>query len=298
LREIVERYKKVHQTGMGFYVLYDDVSDFDDAKNAIETTCMFKEKKLVVLKHFLEKQDFVERFLTWRGAEAILRSADVICVFFEEVLDKKSLIATWLFQNAKCEEFEVLRGPRLQAWCERFIQKRGIAIERAALGRLVSETKGDLWAFTNEIEKLHAFAQSTITEKDIEVFTQQALPTHIFSLVDAFVEGNKGKALRLLYGHLEAGDDPHYLFSMIHRQFRNIAKARDLLSKGERNVLSIARTLGIHPYVAKKSVGYARVLDGAKMKRIYKNLLQFDYDVKRGALEPRAGLLNLLLSVT
>ncbi len=283
---------------MSFYVFCDDTAGFDDAKNAIEATPMFGEKKLVVLKHLTGKQDFGERFLAWKGASALPRSADTICVFFEEAVDKKSPMAAWLFQNAKCEEFELLGGARLQAWCERFIQKRGIAIESAALERLVSGTKGDLWEFTNEIQKLTAYAQSTITEKDIEVFTRKSLPTHIFSLVDAFVEGDKGKALRLLYGHLESGDDPHYLFAMIHRQFRNIAQVRDLWNKGERNISEIAKTLGMHPYVAKKSVGYGRVLDGTKMKSIYKNLLRFDYDVKRGLLEPRAGLENLLLSVT
>jgi len=209
-------------------------------------------------------------------------------------------VVAWLLKNAKCQEFDILNGARLKKWAEQFLSKSGISIDAAALSRLLVYTKGDLWAFENEARKVNAYARANgkkrIGEHELDLFLQPALQTHIFSLIDAFIEGDKARAWKLLKGHLEAGDNENYLFTMMHHQFRNIAQVRDCFERGEEDIGKIAKTCGMHPFVAKKSSWQAKRFDKAQIKKIYRTLAEFDRDVKTGRIEPGVALEQLILA--
>jgi len=301
LNEITEHYKKIHKSDMGFFVLDSDNEKFSDFKSAVETISMFAEKKLVVLKNFASSKEFTEKFLSWKGANFFKDTADVICIFQDGEVDKKSEIFAWLIKNSKSQEFDVLKGTQLQKWTQRFFAERSIKVEKDALDRILAHTAGDLWNFENEINKLKAYvgqtsrARKEITNRDADIFLRPSLQTHIFFLVDAFIENNTSKALRLLKGHLEAGDNGIYLFSMIYNQLRNVIQAQALSEKGENNISKNANLIGVHPYVAKKSAAQARRFDRDKIKKAFSRLKGLDIDIKTGKIEPRRALETLIL---
>ena len=301
LNEIIERYKKIHKSGMGFFVLSSDNEKFGDFKRAVETVSMFAEKKLVVLKNFASSKEFTEKFLSWEGANFLKDTADVICIFHEEEVEKKSEIFAWLIENSKSQEFDVLRRVQLRKWTQNFFAQRAIKIGEYALSRILAHTAGDLWSFENEVNKLTAYVNQTnpsvreISNSDVDIFLRPALQTHIFFLVDAFIEGNVSRAVRLLKGHLEAGDNGIYLFSMIYNQFRNVIQTQDFLEKGENNISKNANLIGVHPYVAKKSAAQARRFDRNKIKKAFSRLKELDIDIKTGKIDPRQALEALIL---
>lgn len=294
LKEIIARYKEIHKSGMSFHVLRRDANTFDDFRNAVYTTPMFKEKKLVVSKNFLGSGDFVEKFILWKGKDSLKNEEEVVCVFHEEIIDRKDRVFVWLAKNAQFQKFDVLKGAQLQKWAQQFIKKAGIKIEQEALNQLLAYTGGDLWAFENEIQKLKSYKEGIVTCEDLAVFVRPPSQTHIFSLVDAFVEGDKHKAIKFLNAHIESGDNEQYLFYMIHNQFRNIAQARDFLERNEYNIYKIANSTGMHPYAAKKSMAQAKHYSREEIKKIYNKVVDLEVDIKTGKVDPRAGLENLI----
>lgn len=300
LKEITGRYKEIHKTGMSFYVLDTQDHDFDDFRNAAGVVPMFGEKKLVVLKDFASSKEFSEKFLSWSAKVALRDEGDVVCLFFEGACEKKDPLVAWFLKNAKCQEFEVLSGARLKKWAEQFLQRNGILMQGAALSRLLCETKGNLWAFESEVRKTNAYARSmgkkVVTGEDLDLFLRPALETHIFALTDAVVSGDKAGAWKLLKGHLEAGDNENYLFTMMYHQFRNIAQVHDCLKIGEYDSVKIAKACNIHPFVAKKSAWQAKNFDKEQIKKIYRILADLDYGMKTGRIEPQAALEQLILA--
>lgn len=314
LNEIIVRYKDIHKSGLSFSDFGAQDNDFDDFRRAADTVSMFGEKKLIVLRNFVtlrgisrrkdlpkggretSSKEFIERFLLWEKIDAINDSRDVVCVFVDEAVDKKNSLFVWLDKNSQCQEFNILTGAHLYKWAKRSVAEKGISMEDAALYRFIAHTGGDLWSFESGLKKLKSYAGSKITQEDLNIFLQPTLQSHIFSFTDAIAEGDRPKAFKFLRGHLEAGDSGNYIFSMTHHQFRNIALAQDFFEKGEYNISKIAQQARIHPFVAKKSLYFAKRLGKDNIKKIYRKLIDLDRDIKTGKLNASEALETLILS--
>lgn len=304
LEEIVARYKAIHKSGLSFYVFDEERRDFQEFKNAVGSSSMLGEKKLVVANCLLGFKEFSDALFAWQGKDDIAKSKDCVVVFFEQEVDKKNPSTLWVLKNSESQEFKILTGYKLQKWCERYLLENDISIEKLGLLRLIARTGGDLWAFENEVKKCKAYVRSKeslkeraeITYQDLNVFFRAPLETNIFGFIDAFAEGNKAQALKFLHGHFAAGDDPHYLFSMLYHQIRNIAVVSDLWENGEKDIRNIARILGLHPFVVKKSLSQKKMFDRGQIKQLYKLLVELEKDLKIGVGEPRAALQRLIFA--
>lgn len=299
LAEITARYKAIHRSGLGLHILEGEGGRFEVFRNIATTIPMFQEKKLIVLTEAIGNREFSDAFLLGSERVALKDSRDSIVVFWEKEIDEKNPMAAWLCKNAQVQKFEPLSGARLKQWAERFLAQEGIAMSQAALFSLLARVpQGDLWFFTNELKKLKAFkGRGEITLSDVNVFAPPDCKTNIFSLVDAFSEGDSSKAARFLHNHRESGENAQYIFTMIHHQFRNIASAQELFERGENNAAQVARLCRLHPYVAKKSIAQARRLGGEKIQKIYQQLMELEKDVKTGQIDAFSALESIIYFV-
>ena len=96
---------------------------------------------------------------------------------------------------------------------------------------------------------------------------------------------DKETALVLLHKHLERGDAPLYLLSMINYQFRNILEIKDLMNKGK----SPSQTK-LHPFVVSKSQQQAQWFTLEELKKIYHKIFKADFSIKTGKLEAETAL--------
>lgn len=141
----------------------------------------------------------------------------------------------------------------------------------------------DLWRLSNEIEKLANY-KKTIERQDIEFLIKPNTENEIFKTIDAFASKNKKLALDLLHKHLDDGEAPLYLLTMIAYQFRNL-----LIIKEN------PRGSGLHPFVVQKSEYLCRQFSFEQIKKIYLKIFQIDLDIKVGKIEPETAL-DLLLA--
>jgi DNA polymerase-3 subunit delta len=104
---------------------------------------------------------------------------------------------------------------------------------------------------------------------------------NIFALVDAVAEGRTELAQRLLHRLYDDGVPPTYVLTMITRQFRLIAQARDLgkgLSRPQ-----IQDRLGLKSgFALDKTLSQARLYDFERVKWVYGKLLEMDLAIKTG----------------
>ena len=289
LKEIVERYKKVRKTGLN--LKYFD--DFTNLKDGIRQTSMFKEKKLAVVTNVFASPDFKEKFL--ENKKDFLKTEDIILFYQEGEINKNNSLFKFLKKNAKSQEFKFLTGQGLKAWIKKEFDRYETKIDSEVLEKLIEYIGNDLWQMSNEIRKLASFRNNKIVGvEDIKLLVRSKIETDIFKTIDAIADKNKKQALKLLHKHLEKGDSPLYLLSMINYQFRNLLVVKDFIEKHKPYSI-ILRKSGLHPFVVKKSYYQSQKFTFQELKKIYRKIFKVDLDIKTGRIQPEIAL-DLLIT--
>ncbi len=295
LKEIINRYKKVHKSGLSLRRFNEEGFRFEDFQNEIETASMFKEKKLLLLINVFANQEFKDRFL--KNKKKILHSDDTIVVYQAGGVNKKELFVKFLLNNSKSQEFKPLEGRGLRNWIRKEFLHYHLEISGPALERLIESVGSDSWQMANEIKKLSLYKMGQnrdisaneggeIRLEDVNILVVPKIENDIFKTVDAVAARNKKTALRLLKSHLKKGSPPLYLLSMISLQFRNLLIIKDLM---ERNISPYGSS-GLHPYVIRKSLFISGRFSLAELKRIYLSLFQLDIAVKTGKMDAETAI--------
>jgi DNA polymerase-3 subunit delta len=293
LEEIILGYKKIHKSGLN--LIYIDVAnnDFKDFYSNLQINSMFAEKKLIVLKRVFENEKFQKDFI--ENIENLESLKDIVVIYEDDAPDQRTKFFKALQKHTKCQEFNLLTPANLKKWIIVEFENKQSKINSDAIDLLINFVGSDLWKMDNEINKLSSYKKgSTICKEDVELLIKPNVENDIFKTIDALAAKNKKLALSLLYKHLENGDAPLYLLSMITYQFRNLLIIKELQEMGTPYNL-IAKKSGLHPFVVQKSSYLCNQFSMSDLKKIYQKIFQVDSEIKTGKIDSEMAL-ELLLS--
>lgn len=277
LTEIIEHYKEVHKSGLNLRFFDGKNLNYRDFKDEFQQIPMFQEKKLLVLKNVSQNQEFKNSFL--ENGKKFIDSKDIIVFQEEGEISPKDPFLKFLTKNAKTQDFPMLGGGKLRNWAKREFDKYKTEIQPEALWLLINYAGNDLWRLSNEIQKLAAFKKNkTIEPKDIDLLVKPEIETDIFETIEALASKNKKKAVSLLHEHLEKGDNPLYLLSMINFQFRSLL------------IIKETGKLDGHPYFVRKTANLAESFSREELRRIYRKIFEADLKIKTGRSDPQTAL--------
>jgi DNA polymerase-3 subunit delta len=326
--------KKIHKSGLSLIYLDGENLKFEDFRDIIQQTSMFDEKKLLILSNIFNNQDFKEKFLknykdffklkpsTRAKLDAglvphrneVSGAGDIILFYEENEISMKDIFFNFLKTKAKTQNFQSLGGEKLKSWIRQELSKLKTEIDSEAIDKLINFVGNDLWQMSNEIKKLVNYRAprqwseggkenevlfdhkkgGRINVEDIELLVKPKIETAIFKTIDAIAQKNKKQALLLIHQHLEKGDNPLYLLSMINFQFRNLLMIKDLIER-HKPYYSILKMTHLHPFVVKKSYQQANKFTLQELKKIYQKIFKADLDIKTGKITPETAL-DLLLT--
>lgn len=254
---------------------------------------MFSEKKLVVLKDVFSNKTFQEELL--ENIKNLELLNDVIVVYEQEAVDERTKVFKTLKKECKSQEFELLDTKKLKIFAQKEFEIKGQKINNDALDLILSYVGNDLWRLAQEINKVSTFKEgSTVRKEDVELLVKPKIENDIFKTIDALASKDKKQALNFIKKHIDGGDNPLYLLSMIAYQFKNLLLIKELAGKGLMYA-SIVKRSGLHPYVVKKNYFACSQFSFEELKSIYKKVFQVDLDIKMGKIEPEMAL-DLLVS--
>lgn len=291
LNEIVNYYKKIHKSGLNLKYFEGGKLNFEDFHQEFQSASMFGEKKLFILKNLVSNEDFKNKFL--KNIKNFANSENVI-LFYEkrEIQDDKFFDSLKKF--GKWQEFKLLDNQKLKIWVKNEFSKFNTKIEEKALNKLIEFVGSNLWQMENEIKKLVNYKnKKIIDEKDVEILVKPKIEPDIFETIDSLSMKNKKRSIFLIKRHLEMGESPLYLFSMINFQFRNllIVKSLKLDSKiSQKSLQLISQKLKTHPYIIKKTIPQAKRFTLEELKKIYQKIFEIDLEIKTGKIEPELAL--------
>ena len=306
LNEIKKLYQQKHKNSLDLKCFDDKASSgtsgqkiiaIEDLKNDFQQSSMFKGKKLFIVKGMFDNKKLKEEFL--ENVKIFLESEDIILLFQEGKIPSSGALLKFLkrSKNVKICEFKPLEAEKLRSWTRRQFKDSRVDIEPEALKKLIDFVGNNLWRMSNEIKKIISFkGKGSVSIQDIETLIEPKIDADIFKTIDAIALRDKKQALKLIREHLEKGDYPLLILSMINFQFRNIVIIKDMM---EKNIPygDILRKTKLHPFVVRKSCNLARKFSKEELKKIYQDIFKVDFNIKTGKIEPQTALDILIAQI-
>jgi DNA polymerase-3 subunit delta len=246
-------------------------------------------KRLVVVRDLIAgiKKDSED---AWTAGLARVPESTV-CILWETLepsaLEKKAAFKT-LAKGADVHKypFPLLEGAALEKWTAQRIVSRGGTADASTVRELVSRVGADLWRLDAEIAKLVAYASGrTIDAKDVEAMVRPSFEGEIFALMDAMSRREGKSALQKLREERWAGAEDFQLFAMLARQVRLLLAARAFLDEGKSDKGGFADEMGVHPFVAQKTLQQARAFTYEEMLALHDQLFRLDQEMKTGGCD-------------
>jgi len=228
----------------------------------------------------------------WEGLDSYAKQIPetTVLVLVDEEVQGSNPLLNKLSALAEVRTFPLLRGKDLKAWIRHRVKGEGGDITPQAVDLLAELIGGDLWAMDGEIQKLLLYSQERpICEDDVRQLVSCIQEANIFALVDAVAEGRTELAQQLLHRLYDDGVAPTHILTMITRQFRLIALARDLGKGLSRQ--QIQDRLGLKSsYALDKTLSQAKLYSFQGVKRAYDKLLKTDLAIKTGKYSDKLAL--------
>lgn len=302
--QLREAFKTKHDpSGMSMVVVDAAAADRESIRAAVATQGFFSNKRFVGINHYTASAacppDDLRAILQPFG-----ESNDVIVVIREVPLEKgsgqkrggrgKAASAGLKIPEAKAELFTPLPAAELQRWILAETKIRGGDITRLAAVQLMQWCEEDMWRLNNELEKLIAYADGKpITPEHVTALIRAPQASDVFALVDAVAQRRRADALKLLTQELRAGTHPLALIALLANHLGVLMNVQRI--PAGTGSAQVAKTLGIHPYVATKAVQQAKHFPADQLSNWHHQLVQADETIKSSSIDAEA-LFDILLA--
>ena len=277
-----------------------DENDFNNAVNAMP---FLAKRRLVLLSNPSSKYNNPsarKKFL-----EFIEKAPETTrMVMYESVEPKeaeKHWLVKWSEKNGKLVQTKAFMLPRLKdmaGWIVNETKNQDGKIDVRAAEMLKDMVGVNTRQAGMEISKLLAYVNwaRPVTAQDVEAVCIVTSQQSVFDFVDALANGNGRSAQHLLHRLLES-EDEFSLWGMVVRQFRLLIQAREILD-GRGNQNDVARSLGVHPFVAEKTTQQAARFSIESLESIYRKLLRIDEGVKTSQITLDLAMDMLVVELT
>lgn len=213
---------------------------------------MMAERQVVIVKEAQEYKNSSQ----WEVFEKYFESPapDTILVFAYKYkkFDKRSKIYKILKKNAVIFESTGVKEWQLGTWVKDYLKEKNHKISDKAVALLVEFIGNDLGRISNELEKLFILVDEgdQINEKHIETNIGISKDYNVFELVNAVMEKDSKKALRIVNYFSKNPKATHItvVLSNLLNLYQRLFKVHFLKSD---NPATVASALKIAPYPAK-----------------------------------------------
>lgn len=246
-----------------------------------ETMPFFAERRLIVV----ENSGFFKN-ATPELADYIKAMPDTTCfLFIENEVDKRGKMYKAVKDKGCIVEMGRQDEKTLLYWIAGNVKKEGRQIKESTARYLVAKTGTDMENLEKEMEKLFSYTlgKNEITMQDVDDICTTQITNKIFEMVEAVATKQQKKALDYYYDLLALKEPPMRILYLLSRQFKLLLEVNDLL-RGGYDKSQIAKTAGLHPFVAGKYMQQCRAFTGEELRGIMEESAATEEMVKTGRL--------------
>ncbi|MGN1378474.1 MAG: DNA polymerase III subunit delta [Dorea sp.] len=246
-----------------------------------ETMPFFAERRLIVV----ENSGFFKN-ASPELADYIRTMPETACfLFVENEVDKRGKLYKAVKEKGRIAEMGRQDEKTLLYWIAGNVKKEERQIKESTARYLISLVGTDMENLEKEMEKLFSYTlgKSEITIQDIDDICTSQVTNQIFAMVEAVAAKQQKKALDYYYDLLALKEPPMRILYLLSRQFKLLMEVRDLVGKGF-DKSQIAKTVGLHPFVAGKYMQQCRDFSETELRAILEDAADTEEMVKTGRL--------------
>lgn len=183
---------------------------------------------------------------------------------------------------AEVHEAKTLNQRERQSWVTSEFRRRGVRPTPDVIGALLESVGSDLRELASAIEQLVEDTEGEITVSVVRAYYTGVAEVSGFDIADQAVAGRTDRALASTRRALQLGISPVAITAALANKVGDIAK----LYQTRGNPDQIARTVGMHPFVAKKTMQVARNWSGHAVSEAVIIVAELDAVVKGQGGDP------------
>jgi DNA polymerase-3 subunit delta len=229
--------KLARENGFTEREVYDAGTHFDWTilLQAANSLSLFAERKLIDLRLQSPKLDndakkSLQEYVANPGEDNLL-------LITSPKIEKPTLSTKW-FKAIEGQGVVVqvwpINAQQLPGWIAQRLKQAGLIADQDCINIISQRVEGNLLAAAQEIDKLSVLVgDQTLTPDIVARAVADNSRFNVFSLTDASLAGNSGKALHIL-NHLRAeGDDPLKILFFLTKEVRSLLRMQNKISQGQ-----------------------------------------------------------------
>lgn len=308
-KKLTERYVDESVKVLDLTLLDGEKASVAEITEAAGTPPVMSEKKVVIVENCPyvrgkaqgDVKELIEYVEDMRSPQ---QDGPVLLIFTEGRIDDKRKngdLLSVIEDSGKVYDF----GPLFHKDAQRFIVKRferaGKKISSKAVDMLITESgydnknvDYDLFNLENDIKKMVALSDGEeITNSDVlECISDN--PEHaVFQMLSAVSAGDKSKAMKLLHGLMDSGENGYKILGIIVSQTELMLELKEMKKDGM-TMSSMTRLLKVNSYRAEKAMRSADRYEVGELKDMLALALETDDRIKSGALNEKMALEMLI----
>lgn len=276
---------------------------FDDLANIIEEAAyfsLFDEKKVVLVKNSLCFNKTKEKYQEDNLLSYLKDSNPNTTLIFitSNPIDQSKEITKYMKNNHHYIDIKTPSYKDIEAKIKKLFSKKGFTISPQDISYIVNASLKNYDLSVNNAEKIMLYYDKPqkISHEDVINLTSNTLEEKSFRFIEAVTDKNIKDALKILDDLIKYKEDLILLNATLIGEFKNIIKAVAYKKSSYTNK-EIESFLGKKDWQITKYLNKANKYRKNELEGILKNLLELDYNLKRGLIKPEIGLQLFLLNM-
>ena len=276
----------VAAAGEGVEVTTLRAGDVSEGEIAMATSpSLFAEDRVVVVKHAeLAGKEPTEILL-----KACVDPAPGITLVIEHTGGgrQKAMVAKFS-KAAEVHKADPLKDNERRSWLMEEFRRHGVRPTPDVAAAVLESVGSDLRELASAVSQLVSDTEGELTVESVRNYYVGVAEVAGFDIADQAVAGRADRALASTRRALQLGTSPVSISAALARKVGDIAKLHGVRGNPDQ----LARTVGMHPYVAKKTMQVARQWSGDAVSHAVIIVADLDAEVKGQGGDPQFALEN------
>ena len=276
----------VAQAGEGVEVTTLRAGDVSEGEIAMATSpSLFAEDRVVVVKHAeLAGKEPTEILL-----QACVNPVPGITLIVEHTGGGRQKAMVKKFAKvAEVHKADPLKDNERRSWLMEEFRSHGVRPTPDVAAAVLESVGSDLRELASAVSQLVSDTEGELTVEAVRAYYVGVAEVAGFDIADQAVAGRADRALASTRRALQLGTSPVSIAAALARKVGDIAKLHGVRGNPDQ----LARTVGMHPYVAKKTMQVARQWSGDAVSHAVIIVSDLDAEVKGQGGDPEFALEN------
>jgi len=246
---------------------------------------LFAEDRVVVVKHAeLAGKEPTEILL-----QACVNPAPGITLIVEHTGGgrQKAMVKKFV-KVAEVHKADALKDNERRSWLMEEFRSHGVRPTPDVAAAVLESVGSDLRELASAVSQLVSDTEGELTVESVRAYYVGVAEVAGFDIADQAVAGRADRALASTRRALQLGTSPVSIAAALARKVGDIAKLHGVRGNPDQ----LARTVGMHPYVAKKTMQVARQWSGDAVSHAVIIVSDLDAEVKGQGGDPEFAIEN------